>query len=139
MPNIDTCSDKNECREQLESGKAKSIFASRSLYWNEELKSENDQVRLLMEKMSNCSVVVGMHPDQATEAIVDFALRENKPFAIVPCCVFPRMFQNRRLEDGTHVKKFEQFVQYLMEKDPETVKLARLDFTGRNVCLYGNL
>jgi hypothetical protein len=34
--------------------------------------------------------VVGMHPDQATEAILQFALECRKPFAIVPCCVFPR-------------------------------------------------
>lgn len=34
--------------------------------------------------------VVGMHPDQATDAIVDFALACSKPFAVVPCCVFAR-------------------------------------------------
>ena len=93
LPSTNAESAPNECPGELELGKRKSIFASRSLYWNEELKSENDQVQLLMKKMSSCSVVVGMHPDQATEAIVDFALCENKPFAIVPCCVFPRMFQ----------------------------------------------
>jgi len=36
-----------------------------------------------------------MHPDQATESIVDFALHFNKPFAVIPCCVFPRLFPNR--------------------------------------------
>ena len=34
--------------------------------------------------------VIGLHPDEATEAIVDCALAHNKPFAVVPCCVFPR-------------------------------------------------
>ena len=34
---------------------------------------------------ADCSVVVGMHPDQATEAIVDFAAKFGKPFAVVPC------------------------------------------------------
>ena len=40
-------------------------------------------------------VAVGMHPDQATEAIVDFAAKYNKPFALVPCCVFPVLFPHR--------------------------------------------
>lgn len=41
--------------------------------------------------------VVGLHPDQATDSILDFALECGKPFAIVPCCVFPRLFPHRRL------------------------------------------
>jgi hypothetical protein len=117
----------------------KSIFASRSLYWNEELKSEDEQVYTLYNKMSNCSVVVGMHPDQATEAIVDFALKENKPFAIVPCCVFPKLFNERKLKNGKNVVKFEDFIEYLLEKDPNKVKKTILNFSGRNICLYGNI
>ncbi len=34
---------------------------------------------------------------QATDSIVDFAVRTGKPFAVVPCCVFPRLFRHRRL------------------------------------------
>ena len=33
--------------------------------------------------ISNCSLICGLHPDQATEAIVSLALRLNVPFAIV--------------------------------------------------------
>ena len=52
-------------------------------------------------KFEECSVVVGMHPDEATEAIVDFARVRGKPFAVVPCCVFPAMFPDRRVRrDG---------------------------------------
>ena len=40
---------------------------------------------------------VGMHPDQATDAIVDLCLAAQKPFAVVPCCVFPRLFNTRVL------------------------------------------
>jgi hypothetical protein len=47
--------------------------------------------------LSECSVLVGMHPDEATEAIVDAALKYGKPFAILPCCVFPKLFPHRRL------------------------------------------
>jgi hypothetical protein len=50
------------------------------------------------------SAVVGMHPDQATEAIADFAMAEACPFAVVPCCVFPTLFSARRLgADGRRV------------------------------------
>ena len=34
-----------------------------------------------------CSAIVGMHPDGAAEAIVDFALATGTIFALVPCCV----------------------------------------------------
>ena len=34
--------------------------------------------------------VVGLHPDEATEAIVDWALANGRSFAVVPCCVFAR-------------------------------------------------
>jgi hypothetical protein len=47
------------------------------------------------DRYANVSVIVGMHPDQATEAIADFALRRDVPFAVVPCCVFPRLFPRR--------------------------------------------
>ncbi|GIM13121.1 hypothetical protein Vretimale_16270 [Volvox reticuliferus] len=56
-----------------------------------------DEEENLRELLLGCSMVVGLHPDQATEAILDFALECGKPFALVPCCVFPRLFPNRRL------------------------------------------
>lgn len=34
--------------------------------------------------LADCSLVAGMHADGATEGIVDFALRNRKPFAVVP-------------------------------------------------------
>jgi hypothetical protein len=33
--------------------------------------------------LRDCSVVIGLHPDQATEHIVNFALANGKPFAVV--------------------------------------------------------
>uniref|UniRef100_A0A7S3XZ55 Uncharacterized protein n=2 Tax=Heterosigma akashiwo TaxID=2829 RepID=A0A7S3XZ55_HETAK len=40
-----------------------------------------------------------MHPDQATDAIVAQGLLHRKPFAVVPCCVFPESNPHRVLED----------------------------------------
>ena len=46
---------------------------------------------------SSYSLMVGMHSDQATEQIVDIALELKIPFAVVPCCVFPKLFPDRRI------------------------------------------
>lgn len=50
--------------------------------------------------LSDANVVVGLHPDEATEAIVDAALRHRRAFAVVPCCVFGKLFPNRRMPGG---------------------------------------
>ena len=85
--------------------------------------------------LCNCSAVVGMHPDQATEAAVDFALALNKPFAVVPCCVFATQFRHRTLQDGTSVKSTKQLVQYLQEKDPR-IRVDTLGFEGMNTVVF---
>ena len=59
------------------------------------------------------SIVVGMHPDQATEPIVRAALRAGKPFAVVPCCVFKTHNTHRRLRDGSKVGSTEELCAYL--------------------------
>ncbi|KAF9138478.1 hypothetical protein BGX30_009104 [Mortierella sp. GBA39] len=65
----------------------------------------------------SASILIGMHPDQATEPIVTMALKHNKPFAVVPCCVFAHENPDRRLMDGGEVKTTLDFIQYLAEKD----------------------
>ena len=77
-----------------------------------------------------------MHPDEATEPIVDGAIRHGKPFAVLPCCVFPTAFPSRRLSSGESVKTYADFVSYLQEKDPATIELARLPFEGRNRVVF---
>ena len=94
------------------------------------------------ELWRSCSVVVGMHPDQATEPIVRLALRAGKPFAVVPCCVFYKSHPNRRLADGTSVQTHEQFCDYLAalgeEYGSSRVGRGNLNgFEGRNVVVYG--
>jgi hypothetical protein len=72
--------------------------------------------------------------DGAAEPIIDFALAHGKAFAIVPCCTCSKQFPHRRM-NGAPVKSYEDLVSYLLAKDPR-IKKARLDFEGRNVCLY---
>eukprot|EP00911_Craspedida_sp_UC1_P002210 UC1_evm2s1688 len=92
------------------------------------------------------AVVIGQHPDEATEPIVREALRLNRPFAIVPCCVFPGQFP-RKLQDGRDVRQYDDFVEYLLQlasgsngggsiSNNGPVCQARLDMGGRNTVIY---
>ena len=117
------------------------------------------------DAFAECSVVVGMHPDQATEGIMEFAKAHGKPFAIVPCCVFPALFPDRRVpanesadesaadestEDGAKTPETEplsfgkdggvpvtQLAQLVRYLARETGgRVARLEFQGANSVVY---
>ncbi len=87
------------------------------------------------ELLKSASCVLGMHPDQAAEHIVDFALSHNIPFALVPCCVYSKQFPKRKLPDGTLVKSYEQLLQHLRSKD-KRIKQEDLPFEGKNIVLW---
>jgi hypothetical protein len=50
--------------------------------------------------VAGVSLIVGFHPDEATEPIVDYALKAGLPVAVVPCCVCSRAAPGRRLASG---------------------------------------
>ena len=90
------------------------------------------------------SIVVGMHPDQATEPIVRAALRAGKPFAVVPCCVFPKSNPHRRLR-GKAVESHEHFCEYLVSlgavkgggaSGVQRTAISSLAFEGRNIIVH---
>ena len=81
------------------------------------------------------TLLVGLHPDECTEDILDIALKYNKPFAIVPCCVFPGFFPFRFLSNGKPVRTYEDFLEYLLTKD-DRLKSHTLPFQGRNTVIY---
>ena len=70
-----------------------------------------------------------------TDEVVDAAIELGKPFAVVPCCVFPELFPERRTKDGDSVRTYVQFLDYLVAKHPD-IKLAYLPFKGRNRVVY---
>jgi len=81
-------------------------------------------------------LITGMHPDEATEVILDTGLQFNIAVSIVPCCVFSSKFPDRRLrENGAVPTSLPQFIQYLSEKS-ENIKTDYLPFVGRNQVLY---
>ncbi|GBG32935.1 Zinc finger protein zfs1 [Hondaea fermentalgiana] len=89
----------------------------------------------IVDAIRSCSAVLGMHPDQATEPLVDLALWLDVPFAVVPCCVYSKLFPKRALKDGTPVRSHALLVQYLLEKDSR-IRVSTLDFEGKNTVLY---
>jgi hypothetical protein len=98
-----------------------------------------DSSKELHGAVRNSSLIIGLHADGATEAIVDAALKYHKPFVVVPCCVFPNFFLDRvvELDCGRQipVRTHEQFCQFLLKKDSR-FKMERLPFEGRNVAIY---
>ena len=86
--------------------------------------------------LTSCSAIVGMHPDGATESIVDFALATGKPFAIVPCCVYSTLCPKRRDGLGRRVSTYRAFIEYLVAKAPDRIGVAALPFEGKNLVLY---
>lgn len=83
-----------------------------------------------------CSVLVGLHPDEATIPIVDIGLALQIPWVVVPCCVFPNLFQSRLLKSGKRVRSYDDLCQFITEKDPDNIRQAVLPFRGRNLALY---
>eukprot|EP01088_Endostelium_zonatum_P013261 TRINITY_DN2770_c0_g1_i1.p1 TRINITY_DN2770_c0_g1~~TRINITY_DN2770_c0_g1_i1.p1 ORF type:complete len:421 (-),score=126.31 TRINITY_DN2770_c0_g1_i1:133-1263(-) len=104
-------------------------------------KKDEEEMEKLKEVLKTCSVIVGLHPDQAAEAIVDYGLEKKKPFAVIPCCTYSKEFPGRRLKGeekgkkGRIVKTYDDLVQYLMEKD-ERIRMEKVDFEGRNKVLF---
>ena len=64
----------------------------------------------MREVLRSAQLIVGYHADEATEAVVDLALALRKPFVIVPCCVFPKLFPGRRLH-GKPVSSYADFLE----------------------------
>eukprot|EP01043_Picozoa_sp_COSAG02_P012027 COSAG02_NODE_455_length_21984_cov_4.049760_13_plen_604_part_00 len=96
------------------------------------------------------SVVVGLHPDQAAEAIIDLALASGAAFAVVPCCVYSDEFPQRKLKlsDGssTLVRTYDHLLDYLKTKAETSsgngvgrvIEEATLDFEGLNRVIYSH-
>ncbi|GAB5360071.1 hypothetical protein AAMO2058_000595900 [Amorphochlora amoebiformis] len=92
---------------------------------------ENPTFRKLWDR---ATVVVGMHPDEATDDIVRLSLKHGKGFAVVPCCVFWKT-RKRYLASGDIVKTYCQYCQWLSELHPD-IRKQHLGFKGRDCVLY---
>lgn len=80
-------------------------------------------------------LVVGLHPDEATEPLVDTALEFSLNFSVIPCCVFAQDFPTRRLKNGDSPTSYERFCDFLVEKS-SVVEQDLLPFIGKNKVLF---
>ena len=87
------------------------------------------------ELIKGCSLIIGMHPDEATVDIVDVALAKKINFAVVPCCVFHNKFPDRKLKSGKEVVEYPDIIQFILEKD-SSLKIDFLNIKGRNKVIY---
>ncbi len=70
---------------------------------------------------NKADLIIGLHPDEATDDIIEMSMQDFKPFVCVPCCVFPNKFPNRKLKaSGKVVRSLNQLIEYIMEKADET-------------------
>jgi len=93
---------------------------------------EQDDTKALWEKSS---VVVALHPDEATSPVVMEAIEQGKPFAVVPCCVFRSLFPFRVTPEGRQVVSYEDYIAHLKALSPK-IRVAELDIPGRATVLY---
>lgn len=93
-----------------------------------------ERLRSILQN-KQCSILCGMHPDQATDHIIDIGLALNIPWAVVPCCVFPNLFRMRKTYDVKSVRSYEDFCDFIRCKH-RGITEADLPFRGRNKVLY---
>lgn len=86
--------------------------------------------------LPTCKAIVALHPDEATGDIVEFAVKHQIPFVVVPCCVFSRLFPDR-LKPGTReiVATYDDLIEWLVGKDP-SIRLSTLPFDGSNKAVW---
>jgi hypothetical protein len=97
--------------------------------------SSNNNSPAVLRAVTHCGVLLAMHPDQATGAVLETALALHKPFAIVPCCVFSRLFPHRRTPSGDAVCSYEELCDWIQAQSAD-IRRDVLPFHGRNVVLY---
>ena len=105
-------------------------------------KGEGDiDTQKFLSFVNQSQVVLGLHPDEATESIVDWAIAHQRGFCIVPCCVFARLFPDRHLSDSSTASGFRQvrthqdLCTYLLRKH-KGIRCTELSFEGMNKCLW---
>jgi hypothetical protein len=85
-----------------------------------------------LEMILNAKLIVGFHPDQATDYCFLLAKVLKIPVCVVPCCTFPSEFPDRRLYhegEGYLVQRYEDLIQYILQENDD-VEFTNLSFPG---------
>ena len=86
-------------------------------------------------KLKNVNLLVGMHPDEATDVIITQASKRGIPFSIVPCCAKPTdtVFWGSIGNFANWLKHLKGYAERLGYR----VEEHRLRMAGRNIVLTG--
>lgn len=79
-------------------------------------------------------LVVGMHPDQATDQIVMYAAKHGCPFMVCPCCVLPSAI---RFYGGVDYDKWLRHLEGIAADGGLATHRVALPMAGRNVVISG--
>lgn len=79
-------------------------------------------------------LVVGMHPDEASDHIILYAVRHKVPFAICPCCVKPSAAP---FDGPANFTQWFRHLRRLAEIGNMTVEDHHLKMDGKNAVLIG--
>ena len=120
------CAAPTQLRELFDSTEVLDVIAS-------EGRGDESRSSAVATAARDCSVLVGLHPDQALDHIVAVALALRKPFAVAPCCVFWKHGRNRLrvTPSGETVKTYEQLCEHVLARAPG-IREAKLRFHGQN-------
>lgn len=93
------------------------------------------QKRLFNESITDdFNLIIGMHPDEATDHIIVQATRRRVPFSVVPCCVKPSAVafwgKHGYNEWVSHLKSLARKTGYMVEE-------TRLRMNGCSAVLTG--
>mmetsp|Transcript_15547 Transcript_15547/g.43082 ORF Transcript_15547/g.43082 Transcript_15547/m.43082 type:complete len:586 (+) Transcript_15547:143-1900(+) len=114
-----------------------------------EITKNGEEKQRIKHLVETCSIIAGMHPDEATEAVIDTSMRLGKPFAILPCCVFRNLnaeritIRKQKQQQGNSGKdpfrSYSTFCHYLLrDKAPPGFRFEteNLPFEGRNKVVF---
>ncbi|MEN6294178.1 MAG: hypothetical protein ABFD07_19470 [Methanobacterium sp.] len=79
-------------------------------------------------------LLVGMHPDEATDVIITQAIKRKIPFVVCPCCILPcaAMFN-----DNYNFTNWVNHLKKLAIKNGYNVDEYHLKMSGKNLVLIG--
>jgi predicted RNA methylase len=84
--------------------------------------------------IDNIDLIVGMHPDEATAEILDYAIINKINFAIVPCCIVGKYSEN--------VSDYKSWINKLSNiaiKNRFNVTVLKLNISGKNLAIIGKI
>jgi len=81
-----------------------------------------------------CDLIIGMHPDEGTGEIIDFAILNRLPFIICPCCLKGKYSQRVNGKHG-----WIKLLKTIAVNRNYSVTEKQLNMSGDNIVLMGRI